>query len=184
MKRPEALGPGGDDAEALPGVVQPVVALPLEDLDEALRQRLDRRQGVVDLVPQDPDEPLPGPPLLVAQGAREVREDEQLVRATALAEGPAPQLESARTPGEDEVQEPLALPLQSLLQAHLGGAHSQEPLPGCSQEGLARAVHEAEPIVSVEGEDRHVDLGHDGPQEGRGFHASRAAAAGAARRGR
>ena len=51
----------------------------------------------------------------------------------------------------------------------LGGG-AQEALRPAPQELLRGAVRQAQGSPRIEGEDRHVDLGHDRPQQRRGLH--------------
>ena len=125
---------------------------------------------------EDPDEALPGLPLLLAQGAADVGEDEQAVGEPSLSEGAAPGLEAARPARQGEVEHArlarrvrgLRRP-QRLPEAQLLGAPAEELLGRPVEQPLPRAVHQAQAPLVVEREHRHVDLLHDLAEEGGGL---------------
>src|SRR5258708_18433869 len=102
-------------------VVAPVRrrGLALDDRGEAARDRLDGRERVVHLVPDDANEALESLALLFAQRLAEVRQHEQLVREPALTERAAPDLPPADTSGERGVDHARRVPLEAILHAEL-----------------------------------------------------------------
>ena len=74
-------------------------------------------------------------------------------------------------------------PVQAGLQVQFGGGLPEQPLRRRGQQPFAGAIDQAQPLVLVEGEDRHIDLAHDGAQQGGGFQRAQALLAqGAAQR--
>jgi hypothetical protein len=134
-------------------------------------------------VGEDADEALPGGALLLAQGAADVREHEQMVREPALPEARPPELVApglAGAPGagppgaagEDRLDGARRLPAQAPGEPELGGGAAEEALGGLGEEALAAAVDEHEPVLgrAVEGEHRDVDLRHHRAQQRRRLH--------------
>ena len=88
MNRPSESARDPDHLQAASHVALPIGRLRIarEDALEAVRDRLDRRQRVVDLVADDANQALPRLTLLVAQRLADVGHDEQLERDAALSE--------------------------------------------------------------------------------------------------
>src|SRR5579885_563873 len=80
-----------NDGQSLPHVRQQRlrrISLPLslQAGFEALRNRLNRRQGVVQFVAENAEQALPSFPLFFSQGSAEIAEHDQVVRGTVLPE--------------------------------------------------------------------------------------------------
>jgi hypothetical protein len=104
----EGFGARADDREAALHVVAPVggARLAREQTFQTPGYRLDRRQRVVQLVAEHADEPAPRAEFFLAQFAREVGEDEQLVRLALRAEDAAAHAPAARAAGKLFLQRP------------------------------------------------------------------------------
>ena len=59
--------------------------------------------------------------------------------------------------------------VEARRQADLVGGPAHQLLGGTAEQPLAGAVHQPQPVLLVEGEHRHVDLGHHRPQQRRGL---------------
>ena len=66
--------------------------------------------------------------------------------------------------------------VQADFQLQFGGGLAEQALGGRGQQPLAGAIHQAQALVLVEGEDGDVDFAHHGAQQRGGFHARRGAA--------
>ncbi len=143
--------------------------LALDDRRQASGDRLDRRERVVHLVPDDANQALPRLPFFLAQRLAQIGEHQQLVRPAALAEQASPDFPPAHATGKRGGDDARRLAAQALVEIELGGAPPEEPFRRLTQESRAGAVHELELVFLVEGEDRDVDLRHHFPQEGRGL---------------
>src|SRR5690606_3158364 len=81
---------------------------------------LDGCERVVDLVAEHPDQPPPRLPLLLAQRAREVGKDQELVRQAAEPERAAAQLPApARAARERRLQRALRAAAQAVAEAEV-----------------------------------------------------------------
>ena len=143
--------------------------LALDDRRQAAGDRLDRRERVVHLVPDDANQALPRLALFLAQRLAQVGEHQQLVRPAALAEQAAPDLPAADAAGKRSGDDARRLAAQALVEIELGRAPPEEPFRRLAQESGAGAVHELELVILVEGEDRDVDLRHHLSQQRRGL---------------
>src|SRR5581483_3664212 len=118
----EAVGARADDLEAAAHVVLPIWR-PLrvaQQRAEAARDRFDRGEGVVQFVAEHADDALPRLQLLLAQRAAEVGDDDEVVRAAALAKFAAPHAPAADGAGKREVQQARGVALERFGQAELG----------------------------------------------------------------
>src|SRR6266568_8993731 len=93
--------------------------VPAHQVHEALRDRLDRRERVVDLMAQHADQALPRLTLLLTQRTTDICQDEQLVRAPALPERVAPQLPPAVASWKGELHDPRPVRRQALGELQL-----------------------------------------------------------------
>src|SRR6266487_1588002 len=86
----ERFGAAADHPHPLAQVLAPVGwhRVPAHQVHEALRDRLDRRERVVDLMAQHAGQALPRLTLLLTERATDIGQDEQLVRAPAPAARP------------------------------------------------------------------------------------------------
>ena len=124
-------------------------------------------QRVVQLVSQDPDDPLPCLTLLFAKRPADVGQDEKRVRKAALAERAPAHLPAPRSAREGRVEDAGRVLAQELAQGQLRGEPAEDSGLGLSEQPLSGAVCQAEPALLIEGEDRDVDLGHDAAQQRR-----------------
>ncbi len=167
----QRFGPRRDHVETLPGVLLPVdgTRVARQQAREAPRDRFDRRQRVVHLVPDHADQPLPGLPLLLPQGPAHVGEHQELVRQASLAERAAAHLPASHPARERQVENRRGALAQTLGQPELIGGVPEEALLRLAQQALAGAVHQAQPARAVEGEHHDVDLLHHLAQQGGGL---------------
>src|SRR5690606_25250826 len=120
--------------------------LTAEERLQRRRDRLDRRERVVDLVAEYADQTLPGMPLLLTERAAEVGQDEEPVRQPALPELACPRLPTTGLVRERRLEGPRALAaVQRIAQPEVVGREAEEPLRGPGEETLARTVEEPEP---------------------------------------
>src|SRR5690606_2098678 len=114
-----------------------------EDALEAGGDGLDRGERVVDLVSEDTDEPLPRLPLLLAERAADVGEDDERVRQSALPELARSDLPSPAPSRERDLRRarPHAA-VQAPLEPEVVRAPAEQPLGGACEGPLARAVDE------------------------------------------
>ena len=164
----ERFGSGPDDGEPTLDIVAPVGRrrLPFDDRREAAGDRLDRRERVVHLVPDDANQPLPGLAFFLAQRLTEVREHQQLVRPPTLAEEAAPDFPAADAAGKRRGDDARCLAAQALVEVEVGGTAPEEAFRRLAQKARAGAVHELQLVLLVEGEDRHIDLRHHFSEQG------------------
>ena len=66
--------------------------------------------------------------------------------------------------------------VEAELHLQFGGGLAEQALGGRGQQAFAGAIHQAQALVLVEGENGDVDLAHHGAQQRGGFHARRGAA--------
>ena len=141
--------------------------LALDDRRQAPGDRLDRRERVVHLVPDDANQALPRLSLFLAQRLAQIGEHQQLVRPPALPEQASPDFPPAHAAGKRRGDDARRLAAQALVEIEFGRAPPEEPLRRLTQETRAGAVHELQLVFLVEREDRDVDLRHHFSQQGR-----------------
>ena len=117
----------------------------------------------------DADEALPGLPLFVAQRPAHVGEHDELVRTALLAERRPTHLPPARAARERHVLDAGCRTLEAALKPDLVGRAIEQPIGRHTKQPFARAVDQPKRSSAIEGEDRHIDLEHHGPQERAGF---------------
>ena len=163
----ERLGPPVDDLEASREILVRSVRCRtvLEDLDQACRDRLDRRQRIVDLVAENADQALPGLPFLLAERARQVREDDQPEALASLAGDAPAHLPPAVPSRMAQLERARRGPREDRLEAEFAGGPAHGVFPPPAEKTLRGPVEEPEPARFVEGEDDHVDLGEHAPEE-------------------
>src|SRR5206468_8842949 len=122
-------------------------------------------ERVVELVAEDADEALPGLAFLFAQGAAHVGEHEELQGQSSLAKSAAPRLPPSGAAGQGKVEDARRARVEALRETQLRGQAAQQLLLRPSEQALARAVGQPEPVLAVEREDRDVDLLHHLAQE-------------------
>ena len=128
-------------------VVAPVrggLALAREAL-QAAGDRLDRRERIVELVAEHPDQALPGLALLLAQRTAHVGQHEQPVGRAALAERARPDLPPPRPAGERGFPDLRRALLEKRREAELLGAAAEQPRLRLAEQALAGAVDELQP---------------------------------------
>ena len=110
----ESLGSGRNEGQSVPDVVLPVggPGFTAAEAFEAGGDGFDRGEGVVEFVAQNADQALPGLAFLVAQGAAEVGNDDELMRAPALAETGTTETEAADAAGEGRRGEAGGFPVE------------------------------------------------------------------------
>ena len=164
----ERFGATADDVEAAGHVLAPVFRerVAFENSFQAAGNRLDRGEGVGDLVAEDTDQTLPGLEFFFAEGAREVRDDEKLVGQTAFAElraGDAPAAETAR---------------EGALNGAGGFTREEagevELIGGKVDGAFSGAIKDLEFLRFVKGEYGDVDFLHDLARERCRFHEAEA----------
>jgi len=127
----------------------------------------DRGEGVVDLVREDADEPLPRLALFRLQRPVHVGQEHQGVGPAILAERAAPQFPAVGV-GAPLVEHPRRLALKAVGEADRRGMTPDQPLGRGIEEPFPAPVHEDQRAGRVvEGEDGGVDLRHDGPHQRR-----------------
>src|SRR5689334_8174814 len=109
----------------------------------------------------DAHDALPRLALFLAQRARELRDDEQLVRLTALAEAAAANLPSPAAAGEHVRDDAARLLGEHAREAQLGRTAALQILAARTQQVLAGLIDDAKPKRHVEREHRDVDVGDD-----------------------
>ena len=111
----ETIRPRGDDVEAAPHVLAPVLrqAVPRQDALQAAGDGFDGRQRVVQLVAQHPHQALPGLQFLLAQGLGEVGDDHQFERQPALADSAPAHSPAPRAAGKRRLQSALLRAFQA-----------------------------------------------------------------------
>src|SRR5262249_57191126 len=137
----EGVGPRRDDGQAATHVVAPVGrrGRAADEPVEAAGDRLYRGERVVQLVPDDADQPLPRLAFLLAKRLAHVGQHEQLVRQPALPELGTPDLPTPAAPRERDVPD-AGRSVERLLEAEAPGAPAQEPIGGAPAPSLARAT--------------------------------------------
>src|SRR5207248_8547367 len=150
------LQTGGD--VLLPAVVRRRRAHRLLD---ALRDRMDGCERIVDLVAENANEPLPRLTLLLAQRAAQIGEDQQLVRLAPEPERAAAELELPGSTGERQLEIARRGTVERCPEPQLPRVARRQTRELGAEEPLSRAVRQDRAAVLVEGEDRDLDLVHD-----------------------
>ncbi len=138
----------------------------LENATHGARNRLDRRERVVDLVREHTHDALPCELFLFAQRARHVTQHDQLVGPAVLSEFRATQLPSACRARERVIESLCGRTLEVLRQPDLLRRATDERIGDRPDERCARPVHETQLAVRIEREDRDFDLGEDVREQG------------------
>ena len=117
----------------------------------------------------DADQPLPGLALFFPQRLAQVRQHEQLVRATALPEQAAADFPPADAAGKHGVDDARGLAGEAFREIEVAGSSTEQPFGRLAEKPRPCPIDELQLLALVEGEDRDVDLRHDLAQQGRGF---------------
>ena len=120
-----------DHFEARAQVVLPVgrARRPGGQTAEASRDGLDRRERVVDLVSQHPDQPLPRRALFGAEHPAQVGDDQQLMGQAVLPEGPAAHFPASRATGKGRLERAGALAAEPVAEAERVGRPARSAAP-------------------------------------------------------
>src|SRR5207237_9646272 len=134
----ERLRPAPDHTEALAEILAPIGGRRLapHQIRQALGDRLDRGERVVQLVAEHADEALPRLPLLLAPRAAHVGDDEELMRQPALAKRATPQLPAPqpRPPRERDFEDSGRVARQTVGEPEPGPVLAQAlPCPPAEQ---------------------------------------------------
>ena len=151
---------------------------------DAVRDRLDRRQRVVDLVRQHADDALPRLLLFLAQRAAQVGEHEQLMRLAVAVERRSPQLQPAAVRPERPSISRGVSPVRYCREPQRRRVAPEQRAGRLSEQPLRRRIGEHQPLVHVEREDRDVDRPHHARAAAPSIRPLPFAAAAACRRGR
>jgi len=169
----QGFGAVADHTQAALHILAPVVGQmrACSEVGQGGCHRLDRRQRIVEFVPQHADQALPGLPLFLAQGAREIGDHQQIVGQPALAKPETAHIEAARAAGESAAHHRCLLDVQAIVQAeHIGRVASDVGGPHL-QQALAGRVDQMQLLAMIETEHRDIDGGNDLAQQGaRLFH--------------
>jgi hypothetical protein len=124
----------------------------MEPGTKAAGNGLDRRQRVVDFVPDHPDQALEGIALLLAQGNAHVGQYQERVRDAVLTESGSPHHPVHRIAfaAEDE-DSPIGL-IQDVSQLQIMSARAQVSLRDEMEYGFGGRVDEAQPMRGIEGQ--------------------------------
>ena len=167
-KAVEGLGAVFDDAEAAFEVFEAGVVRFGESRAKASGDRLDGREGVVDLVAHDANETAPGVALLFAEGGGDLRQDDKDVGDAAHAEagsldhpagsgGAAAEGDGLLFGGKEK-----AVEAEVDAPAAHGLAHAE------AEDALGGVVEHLDAAIAVEGEDGGLHGAHDAFGEGDG----------------
>src|SRR5207245_1300880 len=158
----ERLRPTPDHPQPLLEIVSPVQRrrVPAHQLREALRDRFDRGERVVELMAQHADQPLPRLPLLVTQRAAHVGENEELMRQPALAKRPAPHLPTPlpRTSRKRDLEHARRVARQRVGEPELCRVLAEQLLGRSSEQRRTTAIDEAQRARLVERKHGNIDL--------------------------
>ena len=172
----QTVGARHDHAEAAVHIVPPIVGQRLAR-DEGLQAAgdgFDGCQRVVQFVAQHPHQALPGVQFLLAQGLRHIGDHHQFERAAVLADARAANPPAARAARKHGLQRGHRGTVQAHLQLQVACRLTEQALGGGGQQALAGAIHQAQTLVFIEGEDGHGDFAHHGAQQGGGLHGAEA----------
>ena len=143
------------------------------DLGDARNQAacdgLDGRERIVEFVPQDPDESLPGTALFFPQGPADIGQNDQGMRHTFLAEGAAAHQPARIRTAELQRNQSFALGRQARAKPNLSRGAPEQPHRGHLQQALSGGVDQTQNLVGIEGEQGYFDLLDDAAQQGGGF---------------
>lgn len=106
---------------------------------------------------------------LLAQGAAQVRDHDELMAPSILPERAAAHAPPARAGRKGPVEQAVGLAHQGVGEAQFVGGVPHQSLARPGEEGLRGLVDEAPPAFVVEGEDGNVDDLHDRVEQGKGF---------------
>jgi len=115
-------------------------------------------------------QPLPRLALLIAQGAAEIGEHQQLVWQSALAKIRAAHSPAAHAARKCHLRGARRLALEAIGQTQLACRASQQLFLRPGQQSLPCAIDQPQPLRLIERKDRDFDFRHHRPQQGRGFH--------------
>jgi hypothetical protein len=137
---------------------------------ETAGDRLYWRERVVQFVAEHPNDSLPRLALFFTQGAAEIRKNKQLMRKPSFPECGAPHPPPADPAGKRHLYRPYRFTLEASCQPKVECAPAEKSLQGLGKQPLARFVHQAESLFSIEREDRHINLDHYFSKESGCFH--------------
>ncbi len=121
---------------------------------------------------EDADQTLPSLAFFFTQGATEIGQNEERVRFATLAKYRSAKSPAARASRESFLKSAGGFALQAFEQAQFGSALADEAFGILGHEPFAGAIDQPQTLLAVEGKHCHVDLGHDGGQQGAGLHGS------------
>src|SRR5207247_8390026 len=113
---------------------------PLDEAAQGVGDRLDRSEGVVQLVGKHANQSPPSLALFLAQGARHICEYQELVRQAALAERAATHFPTSLPTWERQVDHARRLAAERLGEPQLGGTFAEQLLGGAAQQRRAGPV--------------------------------------------
>ena len=172
----EAIGARHDDAQAAAHVVAPIVGqgIARHDAFQTAGDGFDGRQRVIQLVAQHAHQALPCLQFLLTQGLREIGNHQQFEGQPVLADACAAHAPAAGAARKRGMQGGHRGTFEADVEVQFGGALAQQALGGGGQQALTGAVHQAQAMVLIEGEDGHGDFAHHGAQQGGGLHGAEA----------
>ena len=141
----ERIGAVADHAQAVARIGIPVLRqrLQREQARDRAGHRLDRRERAIELMADDAHDALPRLALFLAQSARQLRDHEQLVRLTALAEAAAPNLPPPAAAGKYVRDDAAGLLREHARETELRCAAPLQILAGRAQQVLTGSIDDA-----------------------------------------
>jgi hypothetical protein len=115
------------------------------------------------------DQALPCLQLLLAKGASEIRNYDELVGQASLAESAsdyAPTAGASAGAWKCALERLVRFPGEALGEPERIGCPSEEAFPRSAEQSFARTVYKPQAVACIEGENRDIDLLHHFPQQG------------------
>src|SRR5436190_9472801 len=113
----------------------------------------------------DAHQPLPGVPFFFAQGAAQVRQDEQFVWQASFAERTSSYAPSPGTAGKRECQWSVFVSVETNFESQIARSPAEQLVHWLPEQIFSGTVDQPQPTIGIEGEDGHVDFRHDCPEE-------------------
>src|SRR5882724_11853330 len=146
--------------------------LALDQISETAGHRLDRRERIIQLMTQHPQQSLPRGTFFFAQRLTQISQHEQLMLHAAFPKSAAanfPTPHAARKYHLHRIWTSIIVTVKACGESKLLAGTAQQSRRRLSQQFFSGPIYQAQLLAEIEGKDRDIDLGHYRTQQGRGF---------------
>src|SRR6185437_8473159 len=141
---------------------------------KALRDRFNRRQRIIELMPDDANQPLPREALLFAERVTQIGNQHELMRLAALAKAAAMDFPPAHFPGERDLSDVRRFHREAKLDAEFLRGVADGAFGGPVEDAFSGPINQAQTVGRVERKHSDIDFLHHFAQEGRRFYGAEA----------